>query len=211
MATENAAGQEPAEEVQEVVTGQDSGDSENHVDAVDEVSSTEGEQVNADKVDETEDEVTNDDDSIDDESSDDEDDEEENPGDSDESKVKASEVKKLRRESARYRTERNEAREKIETLTKDLDSEREKISVLTKERDEAIMSLTKSKISSETGVPVDLLPEGDEEEIRARAETLRDWKGTSTQGTVYVESVGKNTGGVSKEEIAREFMLGSLR
>ena len=210
MATENAAGQEPAEEV-ELVTGQDSGDSENHVDTVDEVSSTEGEQVNADKVDETEDEVTNDDDSIDDESSDDEDDEEKNPGDSDESKVKASEVKKLRRESARYRTERNEAREQIETLTKDLDSEREKISVLTKERDEAIMSLTKSKISSETGVPVDLLPEGDEEEIRARAETLRDWKGTSSQGTVYVESVGKNTGGVSKEEIAREFMLGSLR
>lgn len=210
MATENAAGQEPAEEV-ELVTGQDSGDSENHVDAVDEVSSTEGEQVNTDKVDETEDEVTNDDEVTDNESSDGEDDEEENPGDSDESKVKASEVKKLRRESARYRTERNEAREKIEDLTKDLDSEREKISVLTKERDEAIMSLTKSRISSDTGVPVDLLPEGDEEEIRARAETLRDWKGTSTQGSVYVESVGKNTGGVSKEEIAREFMLGSLR
>lgn len=114
-------------------------------------------------------------------------------------------IKKLRKESAKYRTERNEALNEIEALKEAKESDGDNLATAIQERDEALMLLTKVKISYDMGIPVDLLPDGDEETIKEQAQKLKGWKGSEGTGPV-VNSVGSINRRNSADDIARAFL-----
>lgn len=114
-------------------------------------------------------------------------------------------IKKLRKESAKYRTERNEALNEIEALKEAKESDSDNLATAIQERDEALMLLTKVKISYDMGIPVDLLPDGDEETIKEQAQKLKGWKGSEGNGPV-VNSVGEINRRNSADDIARAFL-----
>lgn len=128
-------------------------------------------------------------------------------------------LKDTRRESARYRNERNELKplaqkyqEQIDAKKSDLEKALEKIEQLESEKAAADLAATRAKISASTGVPVDLLPAGTEEEITSAAEKLKTWADsrresqTPNRTAPYVPSVGRGSGGDDRDSQARRIL-----
>ena len=125
-------------------------------------------------------------------------------------------VGKLRKESAKYRTERNDLKplaEKFKELEESKKSELEKanerIAALEAEHQAAQSKLIKAQVASETGVPVELLPDGDEELVRAHAERLQEWGSKNSEPAKpkapNVPTVG-HEGGDDRDAYARKIL-----
>lgn len=92
-------------------------------------------------------------------------------------------VEKLRKESAKYRSQVKEleplaakARELEESKKSDLEKAQERIAQLEAAAQAAQAQAVRAKVASATGVPAELLPEGgDEDSLTAAAQALVSW------------------------------------
>lgn len=95
-------------------------------------------------------------------------------------------VEKLRKESAKYRSQVKEleplaakARELEESKKSDLEKAQERIAQLEAAAQAAQAQAVRAKVASATGVPAELLPEdGDEDSLTAAAQALVSWAST---------------------------------
>ena len=119
-------------------------------------------------------------------------------------------LRKVRKSAGKYRTERNQLKSENESLS----SERESILAENKELKDKVSSLeeeiVRGAVSKEYGVPEKLLPKGmTKEALEEFAQGLAGWAEEKTPSKPpIVKTVGGGTGGKSKNELAREFLLG---
>lgn len=121
-----------------------------------------------------------------------------------------------RKEAAKYRAERNELKPKaekydetVEASKSELEKAQEQIAALEAEANSAKSQATKAQVAAETGVPVDLLPDGDEESLRAHANALLEWGSKNSEPVKpkapNVPSVGRE-GGDDRDALARKIL-----
>ena len=119
-------------------------------------------------------------------------------------------MRKVRKSAGKYRTERNQLKSENESLS----SERDSILAENKELKDKVSSLeeeiVRGSVSKEYGVPEKLLPKGmTKEALEEFAQGLAGWAEEKTPSKPpIVKTVGSGTGGKSKNELAREFLLG---
>lgn len=128
----------------------------------------------------------------------------------------AKELAKVRKEAAGYRTKLNEVKPLAEKYQQaedakksELDKAMERIKALEAEKAQSALEACRARVSASTGVPVELLPSGTEEEITAAAEALKKWaeeKMGATSAAPYVPSVGKASGGDDRNSQARKIL-----
>lgn len=128
------------------------------------------------------------------------------------------ELSKVRREAAKYRTERNElrplaekARQAEEANKTELEKAQEKLAALEAENSEVKLTALRSRVASDKGVPAALLSGSTEEELTASADALLEFAGakkeqTKAKGAPYVPSVGRGSGGDDRDALARQVL-----
>lgn len=109
-------------------------------------------------------------------------------------------VDKLRKESAKYRTEAKanaEAAKRLAEIEESQKSEAQKaadrIAALEREASEARSEALRARVSTETGVPVDLLHGDDEDAIRAAAKAAVEWQEARLKSGNRVPKEGTST------------------
>lgn len=121
-----------------------------------------------------------------------------------------------RKEAAKYRNERNELKpladkyaDLEESKKSELEKAQERIAALEQEANAAKSQAVKAQVASETGVPIELLPDGDEESLRAHAERLVEWGSKSVDASKpkapHVPTVGRE-GGDDRDAYARKIL-----
>ncbi|QMV85721.1 hypothetical protein HW450_03025 [Corynebacterium hindlerae] len=122
-------------------------------------------------------------------------------------------VEKLRRENAKYRTKVKELEpqaaklKEIEDASKtELDKALERIKTLETEASAAQSKALRADVAQSKGVPVSLLPDaGSKEDLEAAADQLLAWA-NKTPALPKVTGVGKDTSGMSRDELARSIL-----
>lgn len=128
------------------------------------------------------------------------------------------ELKKARQDAAKYRTKYQEVRpladkykQHEEENKTELEKAQERIAELEKTNHEMSCQAAKSKISQETGVPADLIPDGDEETMAGFAERMSKWLDEKTaskhSSLPRVGSAGVDSRD-GREAQARKLLLG---
>lgn len=125
-------------------------------------------------------------------------------------------VEKLRKENAKYRTRVKELEpqaaklKEIEDASKsELEKAQELIKSLQAEKQAAQSQMLRAQVAQSKGVPVHLLPAaGSQEELEEAADKLLEWAGQAKKvpAAPKVDSVGKDTAGMSKDELARSIL-----
>lgn len=122
------------------------------------------------------------------------------------SSYEASELKRARSEAARYRTERNEARQSLSDTVSELNAE---IADLKAQLETQIAKSTRASIAHELGVPESLINLGDEAKMREQATSIREYADSrnvdGSKNNPFVQSVGNDnvTGVHSADSFAR--------
>lgn len=109
-------------------------------------------------------------------------------------------VDKLRKEAAKYRTEAKanaDAAKRLAEIEESQKSEAQKaadrIAALEREASEARSEALRARVSTETGVPVDLLHGDDEDAIRAAAKAAIEWQEARRKSGNRVPKEGTST------------------
>lgn len=129
-------------------------------------------------------------------------------------------VDKLRKEAAKYRTEAKtnaDAAKRLADIEESQKSEAQKvadrIAALEREASEARSEALRARVSTETGVPVDLLHGHDEEAIRAAAKAAIEWQEARRKSGNRVPKEGTSTtssspnGDDEKRELVRNLFV----
>jgi hypothetical protein len=122
-------------------------------------------------------------------------------------------VDKLRKEAAKYRTEAKtnaDAAKRLAEIEEAQKSEAQKaadkIAALEREASEARSEALRARVSTETGVPVDLLHGDDEDTIRAAAKAAVEWQEARKKSGNRVPKEGTSTkSGPNDDDDLREF------
>lgn len=109
-------------------------------------------------------------------------------------------VDKLRKEAAKYRTEAKTNADAAKRLAEIEESQKseaqkaaDKIAALEREASEARSEALRARVSTETGVPVDLLHGDDEDAIRAAAKAAVEWQEARRKSGNRVPKEGTTT------------------
>lgn len=109
-------------------------------------------------------------------------------------------VDKLRKEAAKYRTEAKTNADAAKRLAEIEESQKseaqkaaDKIAALEREASEARSEALRARVSTETGVPVDLLHGDDEDAIRAAAKAAVEWQAGQRRSGNRVPKEGTTT------------------
>lgn len=119
-------------------------------------------------------------------------------------------VDKLRKEAAKYRTEAKanaEAAKRLADIEESQKSEAQKaadrIAELERDASEARNEALRARVSTETGVPVQLLQGSDEDAMRASAKAAVEWQEARKKSGNHVASEGQSGG--AKASTADQF------
>lgn len=123
------------------------------------------------------------------------------------------ELAKVRKEAAASRVKLKEVlplaekyQQAEDAKKSELDKAMERIQKLEAEKAASELEATRARVASATGVPVDLLPSGTEEEITAAAKALKKWAEGQQAATPYVPSAGRSSGGDDRDSQARKIL-----